>query len=272
MKKIQAAIFDVDGTLFDYQHHKIHDSTVQAIRSLKKAGVLIIIASGRSYPLLGEECLSKIPADYYVMANGHCIQDGKGREIFSNRFTYDQTEYIVNLTRKHGNGLLLKYEDYSYLYSRPDEMYEVFDNIGLSADTFVDCRDMNYHQQKLPIGFTIRNVDRIYNELASHSSTYRIELFHDVTECDIFSPRINKMTALKKLFSLLNLNPEDCIAFGDSRNDIEMIRWAGCGIAMGNACDDLKKVADTVCAASWADGIAQTIYRFQSNPAYALGA
>lgn len=259
MCKIQAAVFDVDGTLFDYHDRKIHDSTVDAIHKLKEQGTTVIIASGRSYPLLGEECLSKIPADYYVTANGHSIQDAGARELFACRFSLEQTERVVALTKKYGNGLLLKYSEYSYLYSNPDEMFQVFNNIGLRRERFIDCPAMDHHYRELPFGFTIRGSDEIKTELASIAHDYRVELFHDATECDVYSPRLNKMTALRKLADMLDLDPRRCVAFGDSRNDIEIIQWAGLGVAMGNSCQDLKDIADTVCACSWEDGIAETI-------------
>ena len=160
MSKIQAAVFDVDGTLFDYHDKKIHDSTVKAVRRLKEDGTVIIIASGRSYPLLG-------------------------REVCSYRFTFDQTKTVVEISKAYGCGLLLKYNDHSYLYNKSDEMFQVFNNIGLSRDAFIECPSMDHHREEL-----------------SH---------------------------------LLGLDSRQCIAFGDSRNDLEMIRWAGCGIAMGNA-------------------------------------
>lgn len=259
MDKIRAAIFDVDGTLFDYKEQKIHESTISAIQKLKDAGTAIIVASGRSYPLLGPDCLSKIPADYYVTANGHSIQDSRGREIFSERFTYEQTEFVVELTKRYNNGLMLKYENVSYLYNRPDEMFGMFTNFHLNQKDFVNCPDMNHHQFVLPIGFTIRGCDEMKQELAARADDYRVELFFDESECDVFSPKVNKMTALKRLFRNLRLDGTECMAFGDSRNDIEMIQWAGCGVAMGNACDDLKEVADVICAPSWSDGISQTV-------------
>ena len=98
--------------------------------------------------------------------------------------------------------------------------------------------------------------------MSAHVNDYRVELFHDITECDVFSPRINKMTALSRLADILGLDRTRCIAFGDSRNDIEMIRWVGIGIAMGNACTDLKKPADLICGNSWEDGIAQAVEQF----------
>lgn len=190
MSKIQAAVFDVDGTLFDYHDKKIHDSTVKAVRRLKEDGTVIIIASGRSYPLLG-------------------------REVCSYRFTFDQTKTVVEISKAYGCGLLLKYNDHSYLYNKSDEMFQVFNNIGLSRDAFIECPSMDHH---------------------------RGELSH-----------------------LLGLDSRQCIAFGDSRNDLEMIRWAGCGIAMGNACQELKDCADLVCGNSWENGIADAVGRIRAE-------
>ena len=225
MSKIQAAVFDVDGTLFDYHDKKIHDSTVKAVRRLKEDGTVIIIASGRSYPLLG-------------------------REVCSYRFTFDQTKTVVEISKAYGCGLLLKYNDHSYLYNKSDEMFQVFNNIGLSRDAFIECPSMDHHREELPIGFTIRGCEEAKAILSGQKDQFRVELFHDVTECDVFSPYVNKMTGLKKLSHLLGLDSRQCIAFGDSRNDLEMIRWAGCGIAMGNARQELKDCADLVCGNS----------------------
>ena len=128
MSKIQAAVFDVDGTLFDYHDKKIHDSTVKAVRRLKEDGTVIIIASGRSYPL-------------------------PGREVCSYRFTFDQTKTVVEISKAYGCGLLLKYNDHSYLYNKSDEMFQVFNNIGLSRDAFIECPSMDHHRGELPISW-----------------------------------------------------------------------------------------------------------------------
>lgn len=259
MNKIQAVIFDVDGTLFDYREHKIHASSILAAKELRAAGIGVIIATGRSYPLLGKHFHDLIPADYYITANGHSILDAEGRELYSKRFTYDQTQYVASLARKYHDGLMLKYNAGSCIYSRQDEMPEIFTEIGPASDTFFYDPDMQYHTSELPLGFTLRGSGGMKQELARFKDQYRVELFHDTTECDVFSPDTNKMTGLSYLSRLLSLNPEHCIAFGDSRNDLEMVRWAGLGIAMGNGCEELKSAADLICPPSWEDGIAHAL-------------
>ena len=61
---------------------------------------------------------------------------------------------------------------------------------------------------------------------------------------------------------LLCVEQSDVIAFGDAGNDIDMIRFAGLGIAMGNASDDLKAVADFITATNEEDGVAKVLENF----------
>jgi hydroxymethylpyrimidine pyrophosphatase-like HAD family hydrolase len=109
------------------------------------------------------------------------------------------------------------------------------------------------------VGFAVRGEngirEQIRQELAAYPGEYRMELFGNGIVADIYAPDANKMTALVHLTERLGIAPENCIAFGDGKNDMEMIRWAGIGIAMGNACPELKAAADAVCGATWEDGI-----------------
>lgn len=264
MDNIRTAVFDVDGTLFDYREHRIPDSTVASIRELKKRGVLVIVATARSYAELSDDLLSKIEADYYVAASGQCIQDSQGRALFSDHFTYEQAERVKNLAMKYDVGLTLKYEKMNCIYSHPLEMQQIFSNIGNPRCPSLYCTSMDEHSRQLPIGFAIRGEnglrDLVCDELGRFPNEYRMELFKNGMVADIYSPFINKMTALEYLMKRLQVDPQNCIAFGDGKNDIEMIRWAGTGIAMGNACEELRKVADVVCGATWEDGISNYLH------------
>lgn len=263
MNQIKAAVFDFDGTLYDYRHGKIHESTVEAVRRLKEKGITVIIASSRAYPELSQVCIQRIAADYYVVAGGHSIQDTKGRTLFSERFSYAQTETMVELTRKYHSGLALKYDTYNCLYSQPVEMEKIYTNAGPSGASCIYCAAMNHHQKELPLGFTIRAEngarDALCDELESRCLDFRTERYGNGIVADVYHPQVNKMTALTYLFKRLGFVPENCVAFGDGRNDIVMLRWAGIGVAMGNAGEELKNAADRVCGASWEAGISTAL-------------
>ena len=261
MRQMKAAIFDVDGTLFDYRRKEIPNATVEAIRKLKEKGITVIVATSRSYPELSEELLGKINADYYVAASGHSIQDASGRPLYSVRFTYEQVELVKKYALQYDAGLTLKYDSCNCLYTHPTEMYQIYSNIGQPRCPSVFCEAMDHHKTELPIGFTIRGEgqirDNIRKALSAYPNDFRLELFGNGIVADIYSPFANKMTALEQLLKRLGIAQKNCIAFGDGKNDIEMIKWAGIGVAMGNACEELKAVADGICGATWEDGISR---------------
>jgi len=261
--QIKAAVFDVDRTLYDYREMQIPDSAVTAINRLKENGITVIVATARAFPELSGELLDKIDADYYVVASGQSIQDRFGRSLFSLRFTYDQVELVKRHVLKYDAGLTLKYNEFNCLYKHPVEMYQIYSNIGQPCRPSVYCEAMDRHKTELPLGFAIRGErdvrEKIREELSAYPNDFRMELFGNGVVADIYSPFTNKMTALVQLTNRLGLGAENCIAFGDGRNDIEMIQWAGTGIAMGNACDELKAVADVICGAAWEDGIANQL-------------
>ena len=263
MNRIKAAIFDVDGTLFDYKERKIPESTVAAVRKLKDRGILVIVASARAYPELSRDLLEKIDADYYVGSGGHSIQDRFGNPLSAVRFTREQVERLVEMAETYDAGLTVKYPDRTCLYRHPERMYAIFSNIGEPRCPSVVCRSMDAHREELPVGFTVCAVGAPREQLEAAFSAcpgdFRLELFGNGFVADVYAPGINKMTALRELTRRLGLLPENCIAFGDGHNDLEMIRWAGIGVAMGNGREELKAAADLVCGATWEDGIARCL-------------
>ncbi|CRH85865.1 Phosphatase YidA [Chlamydia trachomatis] len=76
---------------------------------------------------------------------------------------------------------------------------------------------------------------------------------------------VSKASALKKLAKLLNIDPSEIMAMGDANNDIEMLKFAGLSIAMGNADDHIKALADATTASNNDNGVAQTIHQYILN-------
>ena len=75
----------------------------------------------------------------------------------------------------------------------------------------------------------------------------------------------SKATGLEKLSKYLNIKKEEIIAIGDAQNDIEMIEYAGVGVAMGNANDEIKNIADFVTKSNEEDGVSYVIDKFIIN-------
>jgi hydroxymethylpyrimidine pyrophosphatase-like HAD family hydrolase len=76
---------------------------------------------------------------------------------------------------------------------------------------------------------------------------------------ELYPTAISKAKGIGVVLEHLGLGVEDACAFGDGTNDLEMIRYGGCGVAMGNAEDVVKAEADIVCPPVWDDGLAQIL-------------
>src|SRR5699024_9067456 len=80
---------------------------------------------------------------------------------------------------------------------------------------------------------------------------------------EIIQKGIHKGTAIQLICQHYHASLQDTIAFGDSMNDSEMIQCAGIGIAMENACEELKTIADTICESVQNDGIFHELKRME---------
>jgi hypothetical protein len=79
---------------------------------------------------------------------------------------------------------------------------------------------------------------------------------------EISAPGVTKATGLAEVAAAVGVSASDVVAFGDMPNDLEMLRWAGHGVAMGNAHPALREVADEVTATNAEDGLALVLERW----------
>ena len=71
-----------------------------------------------------------------------------------------------------------------------------------------------------------------------------------------------KASALSRLAEILDIQPSEIMAMGDANNDIEMLQFAGLGVAMGNASDYVKSLADSITSSNEEDGVARAIEKY----------
>ena len=79
---------------------------------------------------------------------------------------------------------------------------------------------------------------------------------------EIFVGGVSKRLGLQTLAAHLDVTQAETMAIGDHLNDVEMLAWAGVGVAMGNAVPEVKAVADWITASQAEDGVARAIERF----------
>ncbi len=256
---------DIDGTLLN-DRREVTDEVREAIIAAKKQGVKIVLCSGRAVggvTLFLEELKLNGDDDYIIALNGARIlkaannevidkrtlglNDLKdlyalGRELDTHTIFFDDTS-IYSLHK-----YIHKYTVQAAFLSQVKLFYcgidEVADDCDISQILFVDDPErMGTVFASLP--------DEIKNKYTIVRSTpYYIEFLH---------PEATKGNAVKILAEKLGIRREEVMCIGDGGNDLSMIQYAGCGVAMGNATDELKEHADYITLSNNESGVAYAI-------------
>ena len=258
---IQAAIFDVDKTLLSHKNRKIPQSAVNAIEDLRKEGITIIIATGRPVYALDELKEAGIQYDYVVGCNGHCVF--KDDELLdATYFTYEQVQQLTDYCVKNDYILLWKYSDKNYVYNGVERMKIIHEKMQIE-EPFVDCETRNHHHKILPFGAVVyapQEEVKYYGENIDPSLVF----FEWTNDCfDVSLKKVNKLTGLELLLKKLDLQLDECIAFGDGSNDYEVLQHAGISVAMKECHPSLLEVCDYHTDDCLDDGIAKGLLYYQ---------
>lgn len=233
---------DIDGTLVD-RNGFLPRAVAEAVELVIQAGVPVVLATGRSWhgtrPIFDELSL---PAGPTVCSNGAVVVRYPPQEIVK-AITFDPRPVITQV-EQFAPGTLIAVEEIGIGYrlnSRlPGEdltgelMIEDAEQLSSRPVTRVILRDPTRSEEEFLA---------LARHLGMHGVTYFIGWG---SWLDIAPDGVNKATALAEVAAGFGVAAADVIAFGDGRNDIEMLRWAGRGVAMGDAPDEVKAAADDV--------------------------
>ena len=256
MSNIKAIFFDIDGTLVSFKTHRIPASTLDALERLREKGIKLFIATGRPKSIVNN--LGDFNFDGYVTLNGGvCIVDGK--TIFSRSLPQDDTDMLIEQSRGG--------ERFPCIYVLDDAM-------ALTGGDAVVDNVMRMLDLKMPQKVTTEAIrgKRAYQVLAFFSPEEETEIMRlmpgSVTTrwndafTDIIPAGSSKSVGMEKILGLFGIKREECMAFGDGGNDIEMLRYAGCGIAMGGSSLEVQAAADYITDNVDNDGILKALVRF----------
>ncbi len=249
----KAVFFDIDGTLWNHERY-IPPSTVQAIQTLRKNGHLAFINSGRSRSFIFDESLLGIGFDGIVSGCGSRIEY-RGEILSNHTIDRDLAIWTVELFLKYGFRPIL--EGHDYLYLNPEDFLEdaygqrlqreMGDGLRYIKDTWGEWDDLCKYSCLIRPEYK----DAVTEQL----SPYYYAMVHNDRVAEYAPLGLTKGTGITELCSLLDIDLADTIAIGDSINDMEMIKTAGLGIAMGDGRDALKEVAGFVTAPFQEEGI-----------------
>ncbi len=247
---------DLDGTLLGPDGEPTKD-LADAVGKLQRKGIHFAAASGRMYTSQ-KMTVEKICTSYSVIAyNGSFIvcEDGT---ITKRRIDAETVRGIVGYCYVRGyyvqcyyNGAIRTKEDCPLLRSDPDSRIAEI-QFGNLLETEAKP------SPKIVILPGPENVPAVISDIKSmYPKLYVTQSGPHVIE--IMPNGVNKAKGLESICECLGIKSDEVIAFGDGMNDIPMIRWAGLGVAVGNAPDDVKKAAGKVSSGNGPDGVLEVL-------------
>lgn len=248
MKDKQIVFFDIDGTLLD-KEKRLPESTVQAILELQEKGIVTAIATGRA-PFMFKELLKKLNIDTYVSFNGQYVVY-KGEPIFENPLEPSELERLEKLAEKSGHPMaFLSHNEMAVNTEQHRYVEESFFDLKITPPKMDESfRRFNPIFQALL--FSEEKEDMKYLEGFKSFDYIRWHTF----STDVIPKGGSKAEGIKHLLDQTGIKQNNTFAFGDALNDIEMLKFVNCGIAMGDGKQEAKNAADMITEAAEDSGI-----------------
>ena len=238
MTKIKAAFFDVDGTLFSFTSHAEPESTCQAVRKLRAAGIMPILATGR--PTYQLEGLDLEPFETFITLNGQLCFSPTG--VYRNiTVSSEDVQAIVNRSLAGLHSTLFMERERFYTSEHTERVRAVENLVGIRFPT----GDASWALVSDIYQFNIYQDPSCDQEILDCTSSVTITRWTDLF-ADVFPKQGGKAAAVSQTLTHLGLTPEEVIAFGDGGNDVSMFELVGTAVAMGNASDEVKAAANIV--------------------------
>lgn len=264
---------DLDGTLLT-RDKKLTFRTRSALESAAEQGNWIVPATGRALRAIPEEILSLPFLRYVISINGASVSDEKtGEKLYSANIPKQVALELMDFAKQYDCMYDCYWKDTGWsnrsfldrirYYNTDDEVVRLILNSRQPVDDLVTMiSEQADSVQKVQLCF--RDLDeRMDAKIAIETS------FPDIVATSSFQNNLelnwksaDKGKGLLFLAEYLGLGAADTIAFGDSSNDLSMLRSAGIGVAMGNASEAVKTACSIVTATNDQDGVAAYLERF----------
>lgn len=261
---------DMDGTLLNTEK-KITKNTKKALKKAEEKGVKVVLASGR--PLSGitkflEELDLMKGDDYALSFNGGIVINSKTEEIInSSLLKGSDLKYLYNISKELGVNIHAFSVKEGLITPKMSQYTQHECDINGIEATIKDLNEVEDDEDIVkvmmidPQEILDKAIEKLPKDLYDKYSVFKSAPFF----LEFTNKEVDKGKGLKKLGEYLGIKQEEIIACGDAGNDLSMIKYAGLGVAMENATEDVKKAADYITLSNDNDGIAHVVEKFILN-------
>jgi len=270
-KEIRLIASDLDGTLLDSKGN-ISAYNIETIKKAQEAGIVFAISTGR-FPENAAQIMLEADLNCPIVSlNGAVVELApNGQRIHEDYLDMDAARAVFELLESLGEGYYLfgratvaSRRDWPRHISErnADQLVSIKRRVsytyGLEACEMALSRPQHkffvYHSEGgLPLSEVAAQLRLIPGVEVTQSSERNLEVMPDTAD---------KGVGLRLLAEALGIPREQVMALGDQHNDLSMIVWAGLGVAMGNAAQEVVDAADAVTAGNDEDGVGKAIAKY----------
>ena len=253
---------DLDGTLFDSKS-KISTENIRAVKKCKDKGLKVVIASAKP-PLIVGKLAGRMGLDTaQISYSGALVFKNYNEIIVKLKIPKKECLEIINHCRQWGKGLTIGVNDGLLYYEKKHPYLKIITDSG---DKIAKVRDITSEEiVSNAIMFSLSGYenDGFEDYLRATINSKSIKIVRGSPESIIiFNSKADKFLAVCSIMENYGIFKEELLAIGDSNNDLEIIKFAGIGVAMGNAVEDLKKIADYIVPDNNNNGVAFAINNY----------
>ena len=269
---IKMIALDLDGTTLN-SAGKITDRTRETLEAAGRQGVHVVVSTGRAYTSLPDDVKSIEAVEYAITSNGaHINRIHTGESVYDDYLSEKAVTRVAELARELDTQIEVFVDCQAYI----DEDY--YNYIKENGCAYRNAEYVLWSRKPVHnvIGLLLDNKDRIENVNFCFRSVDMLEDARPAVEgipeatitssfannLEVGGPNTSKKTALMELMNRLGVTRDELMCCGDAPNDIEMIEFAGLGVAVGNAWGGTRDHADYVTLSNDEDGVAAAIDKF----------
>ena len=273
--KIRAVLMDMDGTLLGKSQVAVSVRNMTAVQKAIDKGIHVIPCTGRVYNMLPPQLLTQRGLRYFVTSHGARAYDRElNTSVYEDLIPAEQAARLMEILEGKGlyneiaaNGTIYfekaVMDDLDISLVPEHHIWYVRDNcftaVEKPSEYFrnhgVAVEKMNIYNIPQPLQQEIYDAVTATGFIGHtrHGAGPHLEFLHST---------LNKLRATDAILAKLGVSYEETLAIGDSSSDFEIIRSCGVGIAMGNAPDNIKAVADDVTGLNTQDGLAEAFEKY----------
>ena len=248
MNRIKIIFFDIDGTLVDMQTKQISAKTTEVLQRLKANGMILCVATGRSPISLPK--FEGVEFDAYLTFNGSYCFNHAGT-ILSNPICAGDVQRIIRNAANIGRPVSVATKDQLAANGTDEDLAEYYSFAHLELTVAVNFESVS-REEIYQVMLGCREAD--HPAILTGVKAAKITAWWD-RAVDIIPASGGKGMGIQKILEYYHLDRTEAMAFGDGNNDIEMLEAVGTGVAMENASDRLKAIADDICGHVAQDGV-----------------